>query len=137
MIEWNTPKRGGRAGSAAYMAISVTGPSSTTGKHHNGQLVIRFGPTAVRDLRLIVGDRVVLGLDKATKQVCFKRTTEVSGYKISGKAGGSLCISATMALPVIHVQTIDKSDVKAEGTHVAIFCPALFNLTPELFQVAV
>ena len=135
MIEWNKPKRGGRAGSAAYIALSVTGVSPT-GKHRTGQLVIRFGPVAVKDLRLITGDRVVIGLDSTTKQVCFKRTTDTSGYKLTGNVGSSLTVQATMALPVLSVQAIDKDDVKVEGTHVAIHCPGVFGSNVELFRSA-
>jgi len=134
MIEWNTPKRGGRAGSAAYMAISVT-TAGNSSKHHMGQLVIRFGPVAVKDLRLMAGDRVVLGLDSVSKQVCFKRTTDTSGYKLVGKAGGSLTVAATMDLPILFVQTIEFKDVKVEGTHVAINCPAVFKSGAESSSV--
>lgn len=130
MIEWNKPKRGGRAGSAAYIAISVTGVG-TTGKHRTGQLVIRFGPVAVKDLRLITGDRVVIGLDSVSKQVCFKRTTDTNGYKLTGISGASLTVQATMDLPVLSVQTIEYKNVKIEGTHVAIYCPGVFKSSDE------
>ena len=135
MIEWNSPKRGGRAGSAAYMAISVIGVG-TSGKHASGQLVIRFGPVAVKDLRLMAGDRVLLGLDSSTKQVCFKRTTDSSGYKLVGKPGGSLTVAATMDLPVMAVQTIEFKDVKVEGTHVAVNCPLVFQSSVVLMRGA-
>lgn len=126
MIEWIKPTRGGRAGSGAYAAVSVTGAGASA-KHRTGQLVVRFGPDAVRDLRLITGDRLVIGLDSATKQICFKRTTDTQGYKLTGKAGASLTVQATMVLPLLCVQTIDKADVKVESTHVAIRCPDVFK----------
>ena len=127
MIEWIQPKRGGRAGSGAYIAISVTsaGPAA---KHRIGQLVLRFGPDATKDLRLIAGDRLIIGLDSATKQVCFKRTTDIQGYKLTGKSGASLTVQATMFLPHMQVQIIEMADVKSESTHVAIRCPKLFDV---------
>lgn len=127
MIEWNAPKRGGRAGSAAYIAVSVSkAGTKETGKTRKTQLVIRFGPIASKDLRLLVGDRLVIGFDNATKEVCFKRTTDGGGYKITGKSGASLTVQATCELPTMHVRMIDESDVKVESTHVAMRCPPLF-----------
>ena len=126
MIEWMQPKRGGKAGSGAYMAISVTTASNKAAAQISNQLVIRFGPDAIKNLRLIAGDRVVVGLDSSSKEVCFKRTTDHKGYKVSGKSGASLTVSATMKLAIMPVQTIAIEDVKVEGTHVAIRCPSLF-----------
>lgn len=126
MIEWIKPKSGGRAGSSAYIAISVTSAGASS-KHRAGQLVMRFGREASKNLRLIAGDRVVIGLDPATKQVCFKRTTDSHGYKLTGKSGSSLTVQATMDLPILSVQVIEMADVKIESTHVAIKCPELFK----------
>ena len=128
MIEWMQPKRGGKAGSGAYIAISVIAASNKEAKTHSNQIVMRFGLDAIKNLRLIAGDRVVIGLDAISKEVCFKRTTDSKGYKVSGKSGTSLTVSATMNLPIMPVQTIEITDVKVEGTHVAICCPALFNV---------
>jgi len=130
MIEWIKPKRGGRAGSAAYIAISVTSAGKSAKKRTN-QLVIRFGPDASKALRLIAGDRVVIGLDQVSKQVCFKRTTDNSGYKLTGKSGSSLTVQACMELPMLAVQSIDVSDVQVEGTHVAMRCPDIFKPSAE------
>jgi len=130
MIEWNTPKRGGKAGSAAYIALSVTSAGKGAAQRSN-QLVIRFGTVAVKDLRLIAGDRLVIGLDSVSKQVCFKRTTDNNGYKVTGKPGASLTVQATMNLPILFVQTIELKDVKVEGAHVSIDCPAVFKLAAE------
>ena len=129
MIEWNAPKQGGRAGSAAYIAISVSkgGVKDATGKIRKSQLVMRFGPVAVKDLRLLSGDRVIIGFDSTTKEVCFKRTTDGTGYKITGKSGASLTVQSTCEIPTMHVRMVEKSDVKIESTHVAIRCEHLFN----------
>ena len=133
MIEWNKPKRGGRAGSAAYIAISVTAAGESKQKRTN-QLVIRFGPDAVKNLRLIAGDRVVIGLDQTSKQVCFKRTTDNSGYKLTGKSGSSLTVQACMDLPILHVHVVEITDVKIESTHVAIHCPEMFKANVALIR---
>ena len=129
MIEWKAPKRGGRAGSAAYIAVSVSkaGTKQETGKVRKTQLVIRFGPVASKDLRLLVGDRLIIGFDNATKEVCFKRTTDGGGYKITGKSGASLTVQATCELPTMHVRLIERADVKVESTHVAMRCVHLFT----------
>ena len=135
MIEWNTPKRGGRASSSSFIAISVT--SGGAGKlQSTNQLVIRFGQIAVKDLRLIAGDRLVIGLDSVSKQVCFKRTTDNNGYKLTGKAGSSLSVQATINLPILCVQVIEMKSVKVEGTHTAIYCPAIFSPSFGLIRIA-
>ena len=126
MIEWNEPKRGGRAGSSAYMAISVITSGNSKHASRLNQLVLRFGPDASKDLRMIIGDRLIIGIDKITKEVCFKRTTGNNGYKLTGKSGKSLTVQASMDLKVMSVQTIDISSIKIESTHIAIRCPALF-----------
>ena len=127
MIEWMQPKRGGRAGSSAYIAISVTAASNKAATKPSNQIVMRFGLDATKNLRLIAGDRVLIGLDPISKEICFKRTTDSKGYKVSGKSGASLTVAATMVLPIMAVQTIEIEDVKVEGTHVAIRCPELFT----------
>lgn len=126
MIEWIKPTRGNRTGRTAFMALSVTSAGANK-KHKTNQLVIRFGTDACKELRLIAGDRMVIGIDRISKQVCFKRTSDNTGYKLSGKSGSSLTVQASMNLPIFPAQSIDKDALKIEATHMAITCPSFFK----------
>lgn len=123
MIEWHKPTRG-KTSSGTYMAI---GTQKSTA-HAGVQIVLRFGPEACKDLRLIEGDRVLIGLDATTKEVCFKRVADSTGYKISGKSSKSLTVTATIKdLPYFSSTEVSKDKVKQEGTYVSIYFPTLFT----------
>ncbi len=123
MIEWHKPTRA-RMASDRYIAI---GAQRSVG-HDSVQLVLHFSASACKDLRLIAGDRVLIGFDGSTKEVCFKRVTDTSGYKLSGKSSKSLTVSATIkGLTFFSRTPVDKPDVKQDGTCVSILFPKVFD----------
>lgn len=125
MIEWHKPTRG-KASANQY--ISIGAQKSTA--HAGVQIVLRFSGQACKDLRLIEGDRVLVGLDATTKEVCFKRVADIHGYKLSGKTSKTLTVTATIKdLPFFNSTPVCKEDVKQEGTYVSISFPKLFTLS--------
>lgn len=130
MIEWSKPSKAGRKFSY-YISVAV----SRSGRNAKGtenplQLCVRIGVQAAKDLRLIAGDRVLLGIDRHTKQVCFKRTSDVkNSYALSGKknATGVLCVQCHTDLPWHESIRIDKDQVHESDGLTAINAPALFT----------
>lgn len=124
MIEWHKPTRG-KVASGTYAAI---GTQKSTA-HAGVQIVLRFSASACKDLRLIEGDRVLIGFDEPTNEVCFKRVSDTTGYKLSGKTSKSLTVTATIQdLPFFNSTPVEKEHIKQEGTHVSIYFPKMFEL---------
>ena len=124
MIDWHKPTRG-RMSVGHYLSVG----SSKSAKHIGVQIVLRFNQEACKDLRLLEGDRIIIGFDTNTKEICFKRVTDSSGYKLSGKSAKTLTVTATISgLPTFNAVAINKESVKQEGTHVAIHAPTIFAL---------
>ena len=124
MIEWHKPTRG-KSSVGQYLTIG----SQKSSTHQGVQIVLRFNQEACKDLRLIEGDRIVIGFDKTSKEVCFKRVADSTGYKLSGKTSKSLTVTATISgLPTFNAFPVAKENVKQESTHVAILTPNIFQL---------
>ena len=127
MIDWLVPSRN-RMGTE-YMSISVT----TAGGADYLQLSIRFTEDACKDLRIIEGDRVLVGVDKVSKQVCIKRVTDarasIKVSKASGKRGSSktLRVQCKSPFPLHKAIPINKQRCHIESTHVAIDVPEFFK----------
>ena len=123
MIDWITPIR---AETTNYISagISLASKVLNTDSH---VFVLRFSQEAQNDLRLIESDRLLVGFDSHTKQICFKRTTQ-GGYKLSGKSKGTkvLTVSITIKKPIVPSTRFLKQDVIIESTHVAINAPQFF-----------
>lgn len=126
MIDWITPTR---SGTTSYMSASIALCTYKTKQAQSYQLVLRFSSEAQHDLRLIEGDRLLLGFDESTKQICFKRTTQ-GGHKLSGKSKGGnvLTIAVTVKNKTVVPPTrYAKQSVVIESTHVSINAPEFFN----------
>ena len=72
MINWINTSKSGRHGTE-YIAVSII--KSRSLKRVNGksttQVILRFSSDAQKDLRLISGDKLLIGFDETTKQICF------------------------------------------------------------------
>jgi hypothetical protein len=126
MIDWIIPIR---SGTTSYMSASIALCTYQNKQTQSYQLVLRFSEEAQHDLRLIVGDRLLVGFDELTKQICFKRTTQ-GGHKLSGKtkSGNVLTLSVTVKnRTVIPPTRYAKQSVVIESTHVSINAPEFFN----------
>lgn len=122
MIEWFTLNA--RAPVAAYISASIV----PCGEYK--QLILRFSKAAQSDMRFIKGDRLLIGFDEVTKQICFKRTTENNGHKLTGgkKDGTVLHVQVTVKNKELVKSThFDKTNVIDESTHYAINAPMFFN----------
>ena len=127
MIDWILPsaKRFG----AEYISVSVT----PAGRGDYLQLSIRMSEEACKDLRLIEGDRVLVGVDHVSKQVCIKRvsnaTASIKVSKASGKTGASkkLRIQCKSPVPICKAIPVDKTRMHIESTHIALDVPELFK----------
>jgi hypothetical protein len=126
MIDWIIPIR---SGTTSYMSASIALCTYQNKQTQSYQLVLRFSEEAQHDLRLIVGDRLLVGFDELTEQICFKRTTQ-GGHKLSGKtkSGNVLTLSVTVKnRTVIPPTRYAKQSVVIESTHVSINAPEFFN----------
>ena len=127
MIDWIVSSAG--RSSTGYISVGVT----PGGAKDYLQLSIRFTDAACKDLRLIEGDRVVVGVDKVSKQVCIKRVTVTSGSIKMAKAGGRSAKNGTLRVqcrspfPRGDTIQIEKARVHIESTHIAIDVPELFK----------
>lgn len=131
MIEWTIPNKAGRkVGYYITVAVSKAGRNSQGGDNPM-QLCVRISVQAAKDLRLIAGDRVLLGIDRSTKQVCFKRTTDTkSSFALSGKksaTSGVLCVQCSTELPWHRALHIEKHQVHEDAGFVAIDAHSLFE----------
>ena len=130
MIDWiESNGRGGRKATTRYVAIAVTTAGTNAKKDRPRSLAIRFGIDAQKSMRLIKGDRLLVGVDKTTKQICFKRVTE-GGYALSGPANrqtGVLRVQLSTDLPWHAAVEVEKTAVHDEGTHTAIDAPDFFS----------
>jgi len=126
MIDWLIPTRSCRT---SYMSASIALNTNQTKQTQYYQLVLRFSQEAQHDLRLIAGDRLLVGFDESTKQICFKRTTQ-GGYKLSGKTKGGNVLTLSVSVKnrtVIPPTSYEKKSVVVESTHVSINAPEFFN----------
>lgn len=126
MIEWVITSR---IGSTSYITASIALSVYKTGQQNSHQLVLRFSKEAQHDLRLIEGDRLLLGFDETTKQICFKRTTQ-GGHKLSGKSKGTnvLSIAATVKnRGVVPSTRYEKNSLIIEATYASINAPEFFR----------
>jgi hypothetical protein len=122
MINWLISHS--RAPVAAYIAASVI-PSGAY-----MQVVLRFSKEAQSDLRFIKGDRLIIGFDEVTKQICFKRTAENNGHKLTGgkKNGTVLHVQVTVKnRHLVKAVAFDKQDLISEPTHYSINAPQFFT----------
>lgn len=133
MIEWVIAGRGRGSSSAANRGYYITVACSKTGRKDGGggrtQLCIRFSPEAAKDLRLLAGDKVLIGLDHVHKQVCLKRTTATSGsYTLSAPktAIGVLVVQCRSEFPWHCAVVIDKNHAQEINGHLALDCPTIF-----------
>ena len=130
MIDWmESSGRGGRKATTKYIAIAVTSSGANAKKGRPRALAIRFGIDAQKSMRLIKGDRLLVGIDKTTKQICFKRVTE-GGYALSGPENqktGVLRVQLSTDLLWHAAVDVDKTSVHDEGTHTAIDAPDFFK----------
>ena len=135
MIEWHINKstRGG-SNKGYYMTIAVSKCRTTKEGVVKHSLCIRVSPDAAKDLRLIEGDRLMVGLDRISKQVCFKRTAiPREGIKLCKSGTGkstSMKIQIEIDIPWMQTVEVEKSAVHSESTHVALDCPTLFGARP-------
>lgn len=134
MIEWITPRKSGRATGGYYLTIAVSrSGQDKSGRTNPLQLCIRFSDQAIKDQRLMDGDRLLIGVDRTTKQVCFKRTTDIANsFKLtSSKSTSTKVMTVQLAtdLPWHKAIWINKDQVKDEGTHIAINAPDLFAVS--------
>ena len=121
MINWTIPSRGNKTTASGYIAVGTY-----LSKDNTCAVFIRFSKAAFSDLRLIAGDRVVIGLDYENETICFRRVVDSSGYKLTEKAG-SLRVAATVKdLKKTESCSVGKNDVRNEGTHIALHCPVFF-----------
>ena len=126
MIDWIIPTRSCRT---SYMSASIALNTNQTKQTQYYQLVLRFSQEAQHDLRLIAGDRLLVGFDESTKQICFKRTTQ-GGHKLSGKTKGGNVLTLSVSVKnrtVIPPTAYAKQSVVIESTHVSINAPEFFN----------
>ena len=128
MIEWSMPKSG--RSPLIYLSVSVNKAGhKEASKPHS--LCIRISAKAAADLRLIAGDRAFVGIDRQTKQVCFKRTTDYQGsYCISGKTAtskGVLVIQCATDLPWCKSISVDKESITEANGVVCIDAPKIFG----------
>ena len=126
MIDWLIPTRSCRT---SYMSASIALNTNQTKQTQYYQLVLRFSQEAQHDLRLIAGDRLLVGFDESTKQICFKRTTQ-GGHKLSGKTKGGNVLTLSVSVKnrtVIPPTAYEKKSVVIESTHVSINAPEFFN----------
>ena len=126
MIDWIIPTR---LGKTSYMSASIALNTYQKKETQSHQLVLRFSQEAQHDLRLIAGDRLLVGFDESTKQICFKRTTQ-GGHKLSGKTKGGNVLTLAVTLKnrtVIPPTSYEKKSVVVESTHVSINAPEFFN----------
>lgn len=126
MIDWIESKgRGGHSLKTNYITISIhKNGSGVLGKDVNA-FVLRFSNEAQKDLRLIYGDRLIIGFDRVSKQVCFKRTSDAKGYKLTknkngSKAFGTLYVQMSIDALRVPPIAISKQDVITESTHIAL-----------------
>ena len=131
MIDWIKPGNAGRKRvNYISIAISKAGHKAPAETH---ALCIRFSPQAVKDLRLIDGDRLLIGVDQVSKQICVKRTTNSDGYKLSSarSMGSTLAVSATVKMPWHEAVHIASDRVHQESAHFAFDVPEFFAGTSE------
>ena len=123
MIDWITPVR---AETTTYISVGISSANKKAAIDSH-VLVLRFSTESQNDLRLIEGDRLMIGFDGLTKQICFKRTT-LGGHKLSGKSKGTkiLTVSVTVKKPLVPTTKYAKKDVVIESTHVSINAPEFF-----------
>lgn len=135
MINWITPKSSRSA--TEYVAAGIfTIKSREIEVNH---VCLRFSPEAQKDLRLIYGDRLVIGFDDVSKKICFKRVTGNGGHKLTYASGTKradaeasgkdsiLVIQVSVDRPAIKTIQYSANEVKIEGTHVSISAPEFFN----------
>ena len=132
MIEWISTNNSGKRARGYYITLAVSKSGrSKTGKENPHALCIRFSEQAQKDLRLIAGDRLHIGIDKVTKQVVFKRTTEVRGaFRVSGNKSSSgkiLSVQCSIELPWHESVWVTKKEVHDEVGHIAIDVPSIFE----------
>lgn len=135
MIEWlGSNKIGGKGARGYYLTVAVSKSGrDAKGVRSQNALCIRFSEQAAKDLRIIAGDRVIVGIDSVSKQVCFKRTSDLRGsYKISSNKSASKKVLSTQCLtdlPWHESVWIDKSRLHDEGGHMSVDVPEFFHET--------
>lgn len=133
MIEWIEPKRGpGRNPGTEYCSYAVQ-------RYHkaisSSQLRILFSVEALKDLRLIEGDRLLVGFDKATKSICLRRVPEggkgfklcVTGGKAEKGKRPTMRVQATVNMPACEPTQVGKENVSIEGAVIVIKADKLFQ----------
>ena len=134
MIEWIQTKKNGVNSRGYYLTIAVSKSGrNSSGNENPHALCIRFSEEAAKDFRLIAGDRLQIGFDKQTKQVCFKRTLTQTpnSFKVSENKSSSkriLTVQVQTELPWHQAISISKKEVREESGHIAIDCPTIFKV---------
>jgi hypothetical protein len=126
MINWIKKAANGRGNAIDYIAISIF---SVTQKNKTViyQLHLRLSPAAQNDCNLHCNDKVLVGFDSVTKQLCLKKV-ETQGYKFSNVAK-SQNIIAVIPSPIerkIHAKRYSKTDVIRHNGYWAINAPDFF-----------
>jgi hypothetical protein len=124
MIDWIESGKGRTK--TDYVSVLVTASSSK--KEGYLQLGILLSDSAQKDLRIIEGDRVLVGIDRVSKQICIKRVTGIlASIKVSRSSTKTLRIQCKSPLPKHSSIAVKKEHVHIEATHIAIDVPELFK----------
>ena len=112
-IQWATPKRKGGASASNKSGVSLA--SSRAGEGRQTQLSIGINADAMKAMRWVVGDRVILGCDSKTG--IFVLCRHPDGFKMTARSrrnrqdSAGLCIAASVKMGT--PSFIDKDKIPA------------------------
>ena len=119
MIDWIKTSRVNS--DKGYIVVSVAIAQSKQ-QNRRPHVYVRFSADAVSDLRLVAGDRVLVGYDKSTHELVLRRVVDGKGFRLSPGSSTSryLGVSATANYQPTTKVTVSKSQVKIEGANTVL-----------------